>query len=191
MIYALKGKIVDITEDSVAIDVHDVAYLVYTSRPYEFIYGEEMTLYTYEVYSENDHYLVGFSSKNERNAFLNLNRVKGIGPKTALAALSKATPENLAQAIESGNVSFLKTLPGIGPKAASQIILDLRGKIAISTTVKKQKDNSKYLDAKSALQELGFKAKDIDSALEKILDTTLKTDEIVRIALKYLRKGSI
>ena len=143
------------------------------------------------MYSENDHYLVGFSSKNERNAFLNLNRVKGIGPKTALAALSKATPENLAQAIESGNVSFLKTLPGIGPKAASQIILDLRGKIAISTTVKKQKDNSKYLDAKSALQELGFKAKDIDSALEKILDTTLKTDEIVRIALKYLRKGSI
>ena len=191
MIYALKGKIVDITEDSVAIDVHDVTYLVYTSRPYEFIYGEERTLYTYEVYSENDHYLVGFGSKNERNAFLNLNKVKGIGPKTALAALSKATPENLAQAIESGNVSFLKTLPGIGPKAASQIILDLRGKIAISTTVKKQKDNSKYLDAKSALQELGFKAKDIDSALEKILDTTLKTDEIVRIALKYLRKGSI
>jgi Holliday junction DNA helicase RuvA len=102
MYYALKGIIVDILKDSIALDVHDVVYLLLVSRPNEFKIGAEVTVYAYEVYNENDHYLVGFSSKaGEAGFHFRLIQVKGIGPKTALNALKETTPDELFKAIQS------------------------------------------------------------------------------------------
>lgn len=188
MHYYFKGKIVYIGESTIAVDVHDVAYELFVSKPESFVMGEETTVYCYEVYGENDHYLAGFKTKEDKDAFLALIGVKGIGPKTALSALSTTTPEELFAAIAGSNVSFLKKLPGIGPKAASQIILDLKGKLT-ETATKKNKVDERFADVRIALKQLGFKVKDIDDVLAKIDATGMSDQDILRTALKALRKG--
>ena len=185
MIYSLKGKIIAIEKDQVAIDLGSIAYEVFVSRTTDFSMGEETTIYTSEVYSQDDHYLCGFKSKLEKDAFLSLIQVKGIGPKTALGALSKTNPEDLFLAISANNVAYLKKLPGIGPKAAAQIILDLKGKLVETGG----KGNPEIFDeVKAALRSLGFKVKEIDDALASITTPDLTNEEILREALKKLRK---
>ena len=108
MIYSLKGTIEEVTKETVAIELGNMAYEVFVSRPSDYTLGQEAKLYTHEVITQDDHYLVGFSTKIEKEAFLSLLSVKGIGPKTAINALSKATPDDLFLAIESSNTSYLK-----------------------------------------------------------------------------------
>jgi Holliday junction DNA helicase RuvA len=187
MYYSFKGTVVDILKDSIALDVHDVTYLLLVSRVNEFHLGQESLVYAYEVYTENDHYLAGFSSLLEKQAFLSLIQVKGIGPKTALNALKETTPDELFKAIQANNTAYLKRLPGIGPKAAAQIILDLKGQLAQSDV----KGNPKQFDeVREALQNLGFKSRDIDNALANINEPDLSNEDILRRALKALGKGA-
>ena len=94
--------------------------------------------------------------------------VKGIGPKTALGAISGASSEQIIQGINDGNIAFLKSLPSIGPKAASQIILDLKGKITFDTPKLASKQNPKLNDVSDALKSLGFKMVEIDRALKDL-----------------------
>lgn len=180
----------DISSSEVAIDVGGIAYSLLVSRPEEWKLGDFTTIFVEEIYGENDHYLVGFSSKLEKEAFKSLVGVKGIGPKTAISALSATTPDELFKAISLSNTAYLKKLPGIGPKAASQIILDLKGKLAISDDKKANKSLPKYEEAKEALKTLGFKSKDIDNALSQINDDSLDTQGVLRLALKSLKKGN-
>jgi holliday junction DNA helicase RuvA len=186
MYYALKGIVVDVLKDSIALDVHDVTYLLLVSRPNEFHASQEAYVYAYEVFNENDHYLVGFSSKLEKQAFLSLIDVKGIGPKTALNALKETTPDELFNAIKANNTTYLKKLPGIGPKAAAQIILDLKGQLAETD----EKGNPKqYEEVEEALKNLGFKAKDIENVLATINEPEATNEDILRLALRKLSKG--
>lgn len=186
MIYSLTGKIVHKGKDYVVIDVHDVAYECLVSRTDDFSYNEQATIYTYEVYGENDHYLAGFSTLLEKEAFQSLITVKGIGPKTALNALSATTADALFKAIQSNNTSYLKKLPGIGPKAAAQIILDLKGHL----TEDGGKANPKqYDEVRDALKSLGFRVKEIDDALSSISDPSLDSQGLLKAALKKLRKS--
>jgi len=186
MYYALKGQIVDILKDSIALDVHDVTYLLLVSRPNEFKLGQETQVFAYEVFGENDHYLVGFSSKLEKQAFLSLIDVKGIGPKTALNALKETTPDELFAAIKANNTTYLKKLPGIGPKAAAQIILDLKGQLATTD----EKGNPKqYEEVEAGLKNLGFKSRDIETVLATINEPDASNEEILRLALRKLSKG--
>ena len=161
------------------------AFELFVARPLEWQVGTETTVYSYEVYNENDHYLVGFSTKMEKDAFKSLIQVKGIGPKTAINALSATTPDELFRAISASNTSYLKKLPGIGPKAASQIILDLKGKLASPTN--KNANDERYEDVRAALKSMGFKVKDIDTALSSINEPNLSTEDILRAALLKLR----
>lgn len=186
MYYSFKGTVVDILKDAIALDVHDVTYLLLVSRPQEFAIGQDALVYAYEVYNENDHYLVGFSSKVEKQAFISLIQVKGIGPKTALNALKETTPDELFKAIQANNTTYLKRLPGIGPKAAAQIILDLKGQLAETD----QKGNPKqYDEVRSALKNLGFKNKDIDDVLASINEPNMSNEDILRLALRKLGRG--
>ena len=190
MIYSLKGQIVEVTKDSVAIETSNVAYEVYVSRSFEFTLDQEVKLYTHEVIGQDDHYLVGFTTKVEKEAFLSLLQVKGIGPKTAITALSKTTPDELFLAIESSNTSYLKKLPGIGPKAASQIILDLKGKLAMEEGGSKKKTPANpelHDEVRAALKSLGFKVKDIDAALSSINEPNPDRDTLLRFALRKLK----
>lgn len=187
MYYSFKGTIVDVAKDAVALLVNDIGYDLYVSRPSEFKIGEVRTVYAYEVYTENDHYLAGFATKMEKEAFLSLIQVKGIGPKTALNALKETTPDELYKAISANNTSFLKSLPGIGPKAAAQIILDLKGRLTSTDT----KGNPKQFDeVRDALKNLGFKSKAIDDVLASINEPNLTNEGILRLALRRLGKGT-
>lgn len=186
MIYALHGTITEVHADHLLILVEGVEYFVLIARPNAFEKGTYSRVLTHQIFREDDQYLVGFSSEEERFLFHQFVSVKGIGPKTALAALSGATIGDIVNAIGQGNVSFLKSLPGIGPKAASQIILDLRGKLIEDG--QKKPSSPFYAEAKAALQSLGFKNKEIDDALKRLHGEETSLENVIKVALKHLGK---
>ena len=183
MIYFLKGKVAHIDGDTIIIDVRDVGYQVLVSHIEDYEIDEEIFVYTYEVVREDDQYLVGFRSLEEKAVFLSLIKVKGLGPKSAIGALSATTPQQVINAIASNNVAYLKKLPGIGAKAAAQIILDLKGELTGS-----KGDPGVYEEVYDALKELGFKGAAIDRVLATISEPDAKPEDILRIALAKLRK---
>lgn len=183
MICFLKGIIVGTNETAVTIDVHDVGYEVLVAKSSDFALGELTTIYTYEVVREDDQFLVGFKTIEEKNVFLSLIKVKGLGPKTVINAMSATTPNEIIAAISSNNVAFLKKLPGLGAKAAGQIILDLKGELTGTKGNPKQ-----YDEVYEALKELGFKGAAIDRVLASINEVNATSEDILRIALTKLRK---
>ena len=182
MIYFLRGKISYVNEDTVVIDVRDVGYEVLVSHIEQYTVGEDVLVYTYNVVREDENYLIGFKDKEEKNVFLSLIKVKGLGPKTVINALSATTPNEVINAISSNNVAFLKKLPGLGAKAAGQIILDLKGELTGSKGNPKQ-----YEEVYEALKTLGFKGAAIDRVLATINEPGATNEDILRIALKRLK----
>ena len=184
MIYFLRGKVAVINEDNIVLDVRDVGYQMLVSHIDDFVLGEEVLIYTYNVVREDENYLVGFKTIEEKDVFLSLIKVKGLGPKTVIGALSATTPKDVVSAIASNNVAYLKKLPGIGAKAAGQIILDLKGELTGGS-----KGNPKqYEDVYDALKSLGFKGAAIDRVLATINEPDASTEDILRIALARLKK---
>ena len=183
MIYFLKGKIALIENDSVVIDVNGVGYQALVSHLDKYQVGEEVLMYTYNVVREDENYLIGFKDIEEKKVFLSLIKVKGLGPKTVINALSATTPNDVINAISSNNVAFLKKLPGLGAKAAGQIILDLKGELTGSKGNPKQ-----YEEVYDALKSLGFKGAAIDRVLATINEPNASTEDILRIALSRLKK---
>lgn len=184
MIYFLKGVISQIDKDSVIVDVHDVGYQVLVSHIDDFQVNEEVKLYTYTVIREDEQYLIGFKNIEEKMVFMSLIKVKGLGPKTVIGALKDTTPNQVLAAISSNNVAYLKKLPGIGSKAASQIILDLKGLL----TGGDKGNPDMYSDVFDALKEMGFKGTVIDKVLASINEPNATSDEILRIALRKLNE---
>ena len=182
MIYFLRGKVSLINPESIVIDVRDVGYELLVSHIDEFVVGEEVLVYTYNVVREDENYLIGFKTKEEKDVFLSLIKVKGLGPKTVINALSATTPNDVINAIASNNVAFLKKLPGLGAKAAGQIILDLKGELTGSKGNPKQ-----YEEVYDALKTLGFKGAAIDRVLATINEPGASNEDILRIALKRLK----
>ena len=121
------GKIVEINVDHIVVENNGIGYLIYVSNPYEFT-KEEVKIYLYQHVKEDGIFLYGFKTSEEKEMFLKLILVKGIGCKTAMGILATGDVNSIINAIETSNVSYLKKIPGIGPKAAQQIILDLQGK---------------------------------------------------------------
>ena len=183
MIYFLRGKVAAIENDSVVLDVRDVGYQFLVSHVDEYKLGEEVLVYTYNVVREDENYLVGFKTTKEKDVFMSLIKVKGLGPKTVINALSATTPQEVINAISSNNVAFLKKLPGLGTKAAGQIILDLKGELTGSKGNPKQ-----YEEVYDALKSLGFKGAAIDRVLATINEPNASTEDILRIALSKLKK---
>lgn len=185
MIYSIRGKVLALEDNSIAIETSNgVAYEVLVSHPSLYHIGEDVFVQTHEVIREDEEYLVGFMNNDEKMVFLSLIKVKGLGPKTVIQALSTTTPESVVSAIASNNVAYLKKLPGIGAKAAAQIILDLKGQLTGG-----EKGNPKlYDDVYDALKELGYKGAAIDRVLATINEPNATSEEILRIALQKLRK---
>lgn len=182
MIYFLRGKVAIIEQESIVIDVRDVGYQMLVSHIEQFHVGDEVLVYTYNVVREDENYLIGFLDKEEKDVFLSLIKVKGLGPKTVINALSATTPSDVINAIASNNVAFLKKLPGLGAKAAGQIILDLKGELTGSKGNPKQ-----YEEVYDALKTLGFKGAAIDRVLATINEPGATNEDILRIALKRLK----
>jgi len=182
MIYSLKGKVLLKDGETIVVDVHDVGYQVLVSHVADYSVGQDVFLYTYNVVREDENYLVGFSSIEEKEVFLALIRVKGLGPKTVIGALSATTANDIKNAISSNNVVYLKKLPGIGAKAASQIILDLKGELTGT-----KGDPTVYDEVYDALKELGFKGAAIERVLATINEKDATPEEVLRLALAKLR----
>lgn len=192
MYYYLKGKIVELREDYAVIDVHNVGYEFLTINPNDFYLGEECTVYTLHIIKEDDELIVGFKDLESKDIFKKLISVKGIGPKTAVSALHGTTIEKFKAMIYNNDIKSLKKLPGIGPKAAAQIILDLNGTIRqnVIENVAKDKEvklNKEQEDAKNVLKALGFKSSEINDVIDKI-PSVLTASEIVNEALKRIGK---
>ena len=183
MIYFLRGKVALVESDNIVIDVRDVGYQMLVSHIDQYKVGEEVLVYTYNVVREDENYLIGFKDLEEKNVFMSLIKVKGLGPKTVIGALSATTPNDVINAIASNNVAFLKKLPGLGAKAAGQIILDLKGELTGSKGNPKQ-----YEEVYDALKTLGFKGAAIDRVLADINEPGATNEDILRIALKRLKK---
>ncbi len=110
----IKGQIVDMSKDHIVVDNHGIGYLIYVSNPYQFKKGKETLVYVYQQVKEDDILLFGFLTKEEKELFLKLILVKGIGCKTAIGILATGDTDAIIQAIESKNIAYLKRIPGIG-----------------------------------------------------------------------------
>lgn len=184
MFYSLKGYVDVIKSDYIVLDVHDVCYQITVSHPSDYKVDELVRVFIYQVVREDEQYLVGFKSMEEKEIFMSLISVKGIGPRTAINALSQTTPNQIIDAIRNSNVVFLKKLPGIGAKAAAQIILDLKGEVLLVDSDEIGL-TSQAIDAKEALKNLGFKNTQIDEAFKKI-NINQETSQIIRDALALM-----
>lgn len=187
MIGFLKGKVFDILKDQLLLDVNNIGFRVNYPHADRLKINDEVMIYTYQSVSENDISLFGFESQSEYDLFMKLISVKGIGPRMALGILKASDFDHIVEAIENENVAFIKTLPGIGNKTASQIILDLRGKIARESE-EKDEDLAKLNDVSEALKSLGYKPQEIKKVIKQIAKEDLKESEYLRKALSLLKK---
>ena len=181
----IKGLIVDIQSDHIVLENNGIGQLIYVSNPYAFSKGKEVVVYLYQQVKEDGILLYGFNLKEEKDLFLKLISVKGIGCKSACTMLASGDVEGICEAIESGNMTYLKKIPGIGPKAAGQIILDLQGKV---TATKQTVVNQELEEAMEVLIALGYKQSEVDKVVKKLTDENLDTNGYVKKALSLIVK---
>lgn len=179
----IKGKITDIESNYIIVDNSDIGYKIYTASPYSFELDKEYIVYIYQHIREDENTLFGFKTKDDRNLFLKLIDVKGLGPKMALPMLATGSVSGIIDAIERENILYLKKFPKIGDKVARQIILDLKGKLVSSNEVSPSV-NDELVDA---LSSLGYKNSDIKKVVSKV-DNTLSIEDQIKEALKLLLK---
>lgn len=177
------GKIKDIESNYIVIDNNGLGYLIYTASPYSFEIDKEYTIYLYQNVKEDELSLYGFKTKEERNLFLKLISVKGLGCKMALPILATGSISGIASAIEKENILYLKKFPKIGDKVARQIILDLKGKL-VSNKVENVVVNDELSEA---LKALGYKQADINKVVSKV-DKSLSIENQIKESLKLLLK---
>ena len=166
----------------VVVDCSGVGYKIYTPNPYKFKEGETCTAYVYNHIREDENSLYGFTTYEERELFLKLIGVKGLGPKMALPILATGSISGIVDAIDRENILYLKKFPKIGEKLARQIILDLKGKLVMSEGSSESND-----ELVLALEALGYKTNDIKNIVVKV-DKTLSIENQIKEALKLLLK---
>ena len=186
MIGFVRGKVHAFGMDYVLLDCNGIGFRIKFNRPEYLHMGEEMTIYTYQNVREDEISLFGFLSLAEYDLFIKLISVKGLGPKIASNVLAAASVETIINAIENGDVNFMKKMPGIGAKTASQIILDLKGKLVEASEAKK--NDPKMDDVIAALKALGYKTNEINPVIKKLKDEDLSVDEAIKKALAMLLK---
>lgn len=195
MIAFLKGSFVRKTPSFVHIDVHGVGYEVQISlNTYSRIQDqEEGTLQTHLIVREDAHLLFGFADLAEKEMFLQLLGVSGVGANTARVMLSYMKPEELTRAIVQGNSKQLEGVKGIGKKTAERIVVELRDKLAkqpadTGLNISSWKGNTLQSDALNALIALGINRQAADTAIQKVLeaDPGAGVELLIKKALQIL-----
>lgn len=179
----IKGYIKGIESNYVIIDNNGVGYLVYTASPYSFDLDKEYTVYLYQYVREDEISLYGFKTIEEKELFLKLIGVKGLGCKMALPMLATGSVGGIVDAIDKENILYLKKFPKIGDKVARQIILDLKGKLTASSSETESASN----ELVDALKSLGYKNADINKVVKQI-DKTQDLENQIKDSLKLLLK---
>ncbi len=186
MIAYILGTVTMISVDSIVVETHGIGYELYFANIDSVKIGQEVQIFTYQHIREDENTLYGFLSKSDKELFLKLHSVKGVGPKTVLGMLRNAKSEQIINAIELQDVAFIKSMPGIGTKTASQVILDLKGKLVNADSGNINKNNE-IIDAIEALKALGYKQSECIQVSKYLATIPNKsTDEYVKLALQYL-----
>ena len=179
----IKGYVTEIESSYIILENNNIGYLIYVANPYSYQIGNEYKVYLYTQIKEDEHLLYGFKEKEEKDLFLKLISVKGLGCKMALPILATGSINGIVDAIDRENILYLKKFPKIGDKVARQIILDLKGKLTPSanniTNV-----NSELIEV---LTSLGYKNPDIKKVIPNV-DVNLSIEDQVKEALKLLLK---
>ncbi|MGN1323830.1 MAG: Holliday junction branch migration protein RuvA [Bacilli bacterium] len=179
----IKGKITDINSTYITLENNNIGYAIYTGNPYYYQLDKEYKVYIYTQIKEDEHLLFGFKDQNEKDLFLKLISVKGLGPKMAMPILATGSITNIEQAIEKEDINYLKKFPKIGDKVARQIILDLKGKLAKQDQT--NINNSQELIL--VLENLGYKNNDIKKVIPSV-NTNNTLEEQIKEALKLMLK---
>ncbi|MBO1298579.1 MULTISPECIES: Holliday junction branch migration protein RuvA [unclassified Enterococcus] len=195
----LRGIVTFISPYYIVIETQGIGYQIALGNPYRYSskLDKEVKIYIHQVIREDAHLLYGFDSLEEKQLFLRLVSVSGIGPKSALAIMASEDHSGLIQAVETGDVTYLTKFPGVGKKTAQQMILDLKGKfgeLSIDTPFTlfdevTEQDASALSEAMEALSALGYSDREIkrvEKQLKEIDNQT--TDEYLRQALKLMMK---
>ena len=190
----LTGQLTKISPTYIVIEVSGVGYILNVANPYAWSskLNQTLTIYVHQVIREDAHSLYGFSDEAEKQVFLRLISVSGIGPKSALAIIARDDNEGLVAAIDSSDITYLTKFPGVGKKTASQMVLDLAGKFVLDPgrIAKQMKTSNAALDeAMEALAALGYKASELKKISSKLEAERGKTaEEYIKLALKLLIK---
>ena len=200
MIGLLRGKVAHKQPPMLILDVQGVGYEL--QAPMSTFYqlptkDEPITLYIHLAVREDAQILYGFTSLAERTLFRALLKVNGIGGKMALAILSGMSHAEFTQAIQTGNVATLTSLPGVGKKTAERLILDMKDRLP-GTSIPAQPGNTTQPitpalsttrdDALGALLALGYKPAEAQRMLKTITDDTLSVEDMIRQALQVTRR---
>lgn len=197
MISRLKGSVLESTPLLVVLDVAGVGYEIHiplTTAEKLPPPGEQCSLFTQAVYREDSATLYGFATRDDRDFFrLLVEKVSGIGPKTAISMLSRMSPELLRSAIGSSDVPLLAKCPGIGKKTAERLVIELKDKVGLpasgeglSGDAPASIEASNFQDAVSSLMILGYKPGDADKLIRKAANTIgadAATEALIKTAL--------
>jgi len=193
MINSISGKIFKKEPTTLYIENNGIVFSIsiclrdYEKLPSE---NENIFIYTYLNVKENLMELYGFMGLERRTLFLNLIDVSGIGPRTAINLLSNASVSSFKDNIVSEDVKSLSLIPGIGPKTAKRIILDIKEKITSTPISTQNLDNDKldfsYDDIYTALSSLGYKKSQIDKAVKKLNDEGSNEGDIENVIKRIL-----
>ena len=196
MIEYIKGDIVELTPTQMVIECAGIGYVLNISLTTYSAFGGKPTgkIYVYEVIREDAHLLFGFAQKAERELFLLLTSVSGVGPNTARMILSSLPPSELIQVIANKNETALTSVKGIGQKTAQRILVDLKNKVkagdsTVGTGTAATAGNGAVAEeAVAALVMLGFQKVASQKAVSSILKTspTLAVEQVIKSALRML-----
>jgi Holliday junction DNA helicase RuvA len=190
MIGKLTGTLLEKNPPQILIDCHGVGYEV--DVPMSTFYnlpaaGDKVSLLTHFVVREDAQILYGFGSGAEREAFRQLIKISGIGPRTALSVLSGLSVADLAQAVSAQEAGRIVKVPGIGKKTAERLLLELKGKLGADMGKPAGAASDAQADIQQALMALGYNDKDAAAAL-KALPADVGVSEGIKLALKALAR---
>lgn len=182
------GLITDVRPEGIVLEVNNIGYFINVANPYTFEENKTYKIYLYHQVKEDEHNLFGFKTKAEKTLFLQLINVKGLGCKMALPIIAAGSVNGIIEAVEMGNIAYLKRFPKIGEKLAKQMLLDLKGKLGSVHTL--FDDNSiSYTNNElhDVLVSLGYKEKEVCLVISKV-DKKLSLENQVKDALRLLMK---
>ena len=190
MIASVRGEVISRYAGEVVIEAAGVGYkLAVSSETLSSVpaAGEQARLLTHLVMRDDAMHLYGFSSEEERELFLMLIAVQGVGPKVALAVLSGGKPRELLNAIATGDAARFQAVPGIGKRTADRVIVELREKVAgrISDEIVITKSDDPRVLARQGLESLGFSVQEADSLLDAADGES--AEDLISAALKAAR----
>lgn len=200
MIAYIKGKLVDIHEETIVVDVGGIGYEIHLANPYDFqkFLHNELFIHTYHHVREDAQILYGFKTEDEKYLFTKLISVSGIGPKSGMTIQGSVNVSEFVTAVEQEDDKYLMSFPGVGKKTARQIILDLKGKLSGLTTVYPDEistvaapeASTNLKETQEALKSLGYAPQEIKAITPDLQKyPSGQTDELIRKALSLLVKN--